>query len=260
MKPLQHRRILVTRRSDQAGPLVASLSALGATVVEVPLIALAPPEDPAPLETALAGLDGYDWLAFTSANAVAAVAERLAGLGKTLPAPIRLASVGPATTREIASRFAGRRPDLQPHSRYRAEGLVEAFQAQDLVGRRVLLPVSDLARDVVPEALRARGAAVDVVVAYCTTLDAGAEAALGGALADERIDLVTLASPSAVRAFVAATGGRARDMPVAVMGPVTAEAARSAGLDVKAVAEPSTAEGLLAAIVAYFGPEARGRP
>jgi uroporphyrinogen-III synthase len=260
VKPLQHRRVLVTRRSDQAGPLVESLSALGATVIEVPLIGRASPEDPAPLEAALARLDGYDWLAFTSANAVAAVAQRLASRGKTVPAAVRLASVGPATTREIASRFAGRLPDLQPASRHRAEGLAEAFQGQDLAGRRVLLPASDLARDVLAEALRSRGATVDVVVAYRTTMDAGAEAALGRALAAGPIDLVTLASPSAVGAFVRAAAGRAPDLPVAVMGPVTAEAARAAGLDVKAVAEPSTAEGLLAAIVAYLGGEAPARP
>ncbi|PYQ14118.1 MAG: uroporphyrinogen-III synthase [Acidobacteria bacterium] len=253
MKPLRHRRILVTRRNDQAGPLVETLSVLGATVVEVPLLALAPPEDPAPLEAALARLGGYDWLAFTSANAVVAVAGHLDGLGQALPAPLRLASVGPTTTREIAARFAGRQPDLQPVSQYRAEGLLEAFRALDLGGSRVLLPVSDLALDVLAEGLRARAARVDVVVAYRTIVEASAEPAVRGALDSERIDLVTLASPSAVRAFALAAGGRAREVPVAVMGPVTAEAARRAGLDVRAVAEPSTAEGLVAAIVACLG-------
>ena len=91
MKPLQDRRILITRRSEQAGPLVDALSALGATVVEVPLVAREPPADGAPLDDALARLAGYGWLAFTSANAVEAVAERLARTGVALPSSVRVA-------------------------------------------------------------------------------------------------------------------------------------------------------------------------
>ena len=251
MKPLQGRRILVTRRSEQAGSLVEALSALGAAVVEVPLIAQAPPEDMPALDAALARLGGYDWLAFTSANGVAAVADRLAGLGASLPAQVRMASVGPTTTGEIAARFAGRRAELEPESAYRAENLVDAFRAYDLRGRRVLLPVSDRARDTLAQGLRAQGATVDVVIAYRTIAAAGAAASIGQAL-DRGIDLVTLASPSAVEAFVAAAGDRSRGVALGAIGPVTAQAARAAGLQVAVEAEPGTAEGLVRALVRHF--------
>jgi len=232
VKPLQDRRILITRRSEQAGPLVDALSALGATVVEVPLVAREPPADGAPLDDALARLAGYGWLAFTSANAVEAVAERLARTGVALPSSVRVASVGPITA--------------QPAAKYRAEGLVEAFRAVSLAGERVLLPVSDRARDTLAAGLRAQGADVEVVIAYRTVAPDDARHRLERSLA-EGIDLVLLASPSAVEALVGALGDRARGLAVVVIGPVTEQAARQAGLDVRASASPATAQGLAAA-------------
>jgi len=256
VKPLQDRRILVTRRREQSASLVDALSARGATVVEVPLVAQEPPEDPGPLDEALGGLMRYEWLAFTSANAVEAVADGLAHRGAALPAPVRLASVGPTTAQAIAERFTGRCADLQPASQYRAEGLVEAFRAHDLRGRRVLLPVSDRARDALAVGLRVQGAEVDVVVAYRTVMPADARARLERAVS-EGVDLVILASPSAVEGLVAALGVRARGLAVAVIGPVTARAARESGLDVRAVASAATAQGLAEATERLF---ARARP
>jgi uroporphyrinogen III methyltransferase/synthase len=257
VKPLQDRRILVTRRSEQSGSLVDALSALGATVVEVPLIVLEPPEDAGPLDRALGRLASYEWLAFTSANAVEAVGERLARLGATVPAPVRLASVGPATSQAISERFAGRRVDLQPVSQYRAEGLVEAFRGLDLAGQHVLLPVSDRARDTLAAGLRAQGADVDAVAAYRMVTPDDARHRLEQSLA-EGIDLVLLASPSAVEGLLQALGDRARGLAVAVIGPVTEQTARQAGLDVRAVASPATADGLAAAAERSF--RGQGRP
>ena len=246
MRPLQDRRILLTRRAAQSGALVDALSARGATVVEVPLIAREPPEDLRPLDDALGRLESYRWLAFTSANAVEAVAERLAHIRGVVPHTIRLAAVGPATVQAIAQAFAGRRADLQPASRPRAEGLVEAFRSLGVAGARVLLPVSDRARDTLAAGLREQGATVDVVVAYRTVRPEGARARLEGVLADG-VDLVILASPSAVEGLASALGERARALPVAVIGPVTEQAAREAGLDVRAVAATASAPGLTAA-------------
>jgi uroporphyrinogen-III synthase len=246
LRPLQDRRILVTRRREQAGALVDALSALGATVVEVPLVAREPPEDLRALDEALGRLAGYQWLAFTSANAVEAVAERLADLGAAIPDTVRLASVGPATAQAVAETLAGRRVDLQPASQLRAEGLVEAFRAVDLAGARVLVPLSDRARDTLATGLRGQGATVDAVVAYRTVRPEGVREPLERALADG-IDLVVLASPSAVEALSSALGERARSLPVAVIGPVTEQAARQSGLDVRAVATTATAPGLAAA-------------
>ncbi len=253
MKPLQDRRILVTRRREQSGPLVDALSALGATVVQVPLIEQAPPEDAGPLDRALGRLGSYEWLAFTSANAVDAMADRLARLGGELPARLRLASVGPATAHAISERFTGRRVDLQPVSQYRAEGLVEAFRALDLAGQHVLLPVSDRARDTLAAGLRAQGAHVEAVAAYRTGTPDDARRRLERSLA-QGIDLVLLASPSAVEGLLQALGDRARGLAVAVIGPVTERSARRAGLDVRAVASPATAQGLAEATERLFRP------
>jgi uroporphyrinogen-III synthase len=250
------RRVLVTRRGEQSRPLVDALARRGATVVEVPLVAYEPPEDPRPLDGALDRLPSYDWIAFTSANAVGAVADRLAQRGLELPLRVRLAAVGAATADAIAARFPSRRAELQPEAVFRAEGLVAAFGALPTAPRRVLLPVSDRARDTLAAGLRALGAQADVVVAYRTLAAAGAREGLERALADG-VDLVLLASPSAVEALQQALGERARGLPAAVIGPVTEACARDAGLDVKVVARSATADDLAAAAERCFAEPSR---
>jgi uroporphyrinogen-III synthase len=121
-----------------------------------------------------------------------------------------------------------------------------------VTGRRVLLPVSDRARDVLAEGLRAREAYVEVVVAYRTVTPAGAGEALERALRGHT-DLITLASPSAVEGLVEALRGRPVEVGVGVIGPVTEHAARAAGFDVHVVAAPATAEGLVDSIRRHFG-------
>jgi uroporphyrinogen-III synthase len=251
MGGLDGRRILVTRRPEQSRALTDALAAHGAEVVEVPLVALAPPADPGALRRAVAALAHYDWLVLTSANAVDALAGALEPPAQALPATLRVASVGPATTRAIRERL---RADvaLEPTRDFQAEGLLEAFEAVDVASRRFLLPVSDKARETLPFGLRARGAVVDVVIAYRTVTPPGTASAISRAAAD-RIDLVTLASPSAVEGFVTALAGRTRGIPAAVIGPVTERAARAAGLDVQVVASPATADGLVDAIQRHFG-------
>lgn len=252
---LAGRRIVVTRRPEQSSALSAGLAALGAEVVEVPLLEVGPPADAGPLAGALAVLADYRWIVFASGNAVTAVADALARARRGLPPSTRVASVGPATSAAIRERL-GTEPALEPARDFQAEGLLRAFDAVDLTGERVLLPVSERARHVLPEGLRARGALVHVVVAYRTVTPAGAGEALGRAVGS-RTDLVTLTSPSAVDGLVGALGRRARGRAVAVIGPVTEQAARVAGLDVRVVASPSSAEGLLDAIVRHF---TAGRP
>ncbi len=249
-RPLAGRRVLVTRRPDQSAVLASGLAALGADVIEVPTLELAPPDDPAPMARALDELDRYDWIAFTSANAVHALGEALSRRGRALPGAGRLAVVGPSTAEVVHERL-GRRSDLQPSADFRAEGLLLAFEGHDLGGRRVLLPVSDKARATLAEGLRERGARVDVVVAYRTVTPADTGARLERALA-QGIALVTLASPSAVDGLAGALGPRVRGLPAAVIGPVTEQAARAAGLDVQVVATPSTVQGLLEAVARHF--------
>lgn len=254
MTALRGRRFLVTRRKEQSGGLAALLREAGAEVLEAPAIAIAPPEDARPLDAALARLGEFDWIAFTSANAVRAVAERA-------PAALRwprVASVGPATTHAIEEAL-NRRADLEPAAGFRAEALAQALIAVGVAGKRILLPLSDRARDTLEAALREAGARVERVTAYRTLAPAGAAEALRAAL-DRGFDLVLFASPSAIENVVALLGDGARGLQAGVIGPVTREAAVTAGLDVRVVAEPSTAEGLVAALQRELGPGLTGRP
>jgi len=224
---------------------------LGATVVEVPLIEVAPPEDAAPLDAALRRLDGYDWVVFTSANAVRSVSERITDLGlaeRTLMSR-KVASVGPSTAHALRECFPGIAVAIEA-AKHDAESLMKQL-ATGAPGKRFLVPTSDRARDVLPAGLREEGAEVDVVVAYRTVAPADLgdrvrEGLRGGA------DLVTFASPSAVHNFVAAVPEWVPRIAAAVIGPVTEEACRQAGIDVKAVADPANAQGLAEALARHF--------
>lgn len=240
-------RVLVTRQPEQARELADALSAEGATVVEVPLIAVEPPADRAPLDAATARVRQYDWVVFTSANAVRAVAEACDRRGVARALPLGVAAVGPSTDREIGRCFVNATVSVQPESDFRAEGLADAFRAVDLAGRRVLLPVSSKARDTLAEALRGRGALVDAVIAYRTVVPEDAPRRIAEALR-AGIDVVTLASPSAVESFADACPDDAAWPPAAVIGPVTADAARRAGFEVRAVAGEAGARGLVDAL------------
>lgn len=252
--PLAGRRILVTRRPEQAAGLTATLAEAGAEVVELPLIAIEPPEDTSALDAALRRLHAYDWLVFTSANAVTAVRDRLAALAVSAAAVGRgtpVASVGSATSDAFRAAFPEGSVTLMPAGGFRAEGLLEAFRVRGVAGERFLLPSSDRAAEGLPAGLREAGASVDVVTAYRTTTPPDLALRLG-AILKQGIDIALFASPSAVDGFVAAAGARATAFPAAVIGPVTRERALAAGLDVRVEAAPSTEAGMRAAVLAHF--------
>jgi len=246
--PLAGRRVLVTRAADQGTDLVDALRAKGAEVVHVPLLVIAPPADPRPLQEAARSIDGYDWLLLTSANAAHAIAAAL-GPGAGLPATLRVGSSGPATSAVIRSLFPRTPVAAEATSRFGSPGLAEALALVDVSGLRMLLPVSDRSPAAIGETLRRRGAKVDAVVAYRTAIDDAAGPGLREALA-RGVDVATFASPSAVEAFVRSRG-TAGDLPAVVIGPTTAEAARAAGLRVAGTAEPETSDGLVAALEAF---------
>ena len=152
---------MVTRAAHQAEPLAQLLRSLDAEVILAPLIGIGPPGDPAPLREAAAQCDEYDWIIFTSANAVAAFRAELAYDKLTFHA--RFAAIGTAT-RE-AAEASGFPIALVPRE-YIAEALVESLTAEMIAGRRVLIPSAAVTRDFVPDALRKMGAQVDVVEAY----------------------------------------------------------------------------------------------
>jgi len=247
--PLSGRRIVVTRAREQAPELSARLRALGAEVIELPAIEFLPPADPAPLEGALARLESYDWLIFTSANGVRFFLERWrAGAGRPRWLRARLCAIGPATRRALEA--AGLKVDLMPRE-YVAESLLEAFAPYELAGTRILLPRAAAARDLVPAELRRRGAVVDVVEAYRTAAPEDLPERAGEIFrADRKPDWVTFTSSSTVAHLLAAVGAPAlAGVRVASIGPITTAAVRAHGLEVAAEAERYTTEGLVEAIL-----------
>lgn len=243
------RRVLVTRAAHQAGKLSEGLRALGAESVEVPVLEIRPPRDFAPLDAALGQLNSYDWLIFTSANTVSAFMERAAMLGVSISRSImpQVAAIGESTA--AAARVVGIRIAVTPQ-RYVAEALVEAL-AREVSGMRILLARAEIARDVIPDALRVAGAQVDVVDAYRNVMPEGAPALLHAAF-EKRIDAVTFTSSSSVMhlAEAARAAGVAfpfAGVPAISIGPITSASLREHGWEPAAEATKSDIEGLIAA-------------
>lgn len=252
--PLRGRRILVTRAVHQAGKLSDALRAAGAEVIEVPVLEIRPPESFAGLDAALGLLAQYDWLILTSGNTVRALTQRAADLGLpfSLPATTKVAAVGQGTA--TAAREAGLEVTVVPES-YVAESLVDALK-DDAAGKRILLARAAIARDIIPDALRAAGAKIDVVEAYRNVLPEAAPQQLGSALAD-RIDAIPFTSSSSVTHLAEAVRGLSLDWPFAgvaaiSIGPVTSQALREANWPPAAEATTSDIGGLVDAIVRKF--------
>jgi uroporphyrinogen-III synthase len=241
---LEGMRVVVTRAAHQAEELAGPLRDLGADVILVPVIEIAPPADPSRLREAAAHVDDYDWLIFTSANGVEAFAAVLpVSPGKC---KARIATVG-AATRESAEQH-GFSVALVP-KRYVAESLVEAFATMDLTGIRMMIPSAAVTRDVVPGELRKRGAHVDVVEAYQNIAPPKAAEYAAAAFCEPYPDWVTFASSSAVGNLVRLIGPSPLGVvKIATIGPVTSQAVRTHGLSVAAEAVDQTVKGLVKAI------------
>ena len=250
-RPLEGKRIVVTRARAQASSLSVRLRELGADVIEMPVIRVEP-LDTEPLAAALTALSDYDWVVFTSQNAVAVVwqAMRSRGLDARALGKTRVAAIGRATADALLER--GLAADVVPE-RFVAESLVESLRHRDDVkGRRVLLPQAVGARDVLADGLRAMGARVDAIPIYRTVSDGAGAARVAERLRGGEIDLVTLTSSSTAQFFVDAVGiEAARATPAASIGPVTSAAARALGLHVVVESAESTIAGLVEAVVAF---------
>ena len=250
-RPLHGWRILVTRAQLPESTLSAQLAAAGADVVELPATRIAP-LDHAPVRGAIAHLDTYDWLMFTSQNAVTLFwrALREHNLDARALAGLRVAVVGPATGTALADH--GIVPDVTPE-RFVGEGLLEALRARDDVrGTRVLYAAAEGARAVLPNGLRDLGATVDMLSLYRSVPDEASVDAMRAFARDATdLSLVAFTSASAVRAFAEAAGDDARRVGAASIGPITTAAARDAGLEVIVEATESTIPGLVAAIIQH---------
>ncbi len=259
--PLRGRRILVPRPAHQAEALAGPLRRLGAEPICLPVLRVLPPSDPEPLARlagALAGGERPDWLVFTSRNGVDAffVALRAAGADARALHGVRLAVIGPATAEALARREL--LADLVP-TEYRGEAVAEALLGAiaDPASCHVVIPRAEVARDALPEALRAAGCRVEVVAAYRTGgPDEATAELLRARFAEAPPDAVCFTSPSTVRFLLEALGepGRTwlgRTLRAAI-GPVTAQALSAAGLPAHVQPARYTAEALAEALASAF--------
>jgi uroporphyrinogen III methyltransferase / synthase len=265
-RPLFGRRIVVTRPREDAPELVDRLAALGADPIEAPMIRIAPPEDWSPLDQAVAEASSFDWIVFTSGNAVDHFMERLhAGAGDVRDLKgVKLCTVGPATRQRLERH--GIRVDLMPAD-FRAEGVVQALKAQgDLAGSRFLLPRADIGRELLAEELRKADADVTDVTTYRTLpveLDGEGDPDIYRMLLDRAIDVVTFTSASSVKNFattfgVEQTADLLGQTVVAAIGPVTADAAERLGIAVAVMPQEYTIPALVEAIVQHYRQGAGG--
>ena len=253
-RPLETRKILVTRTRAQASAFASTLNDRGAEVFEIPTIEIVPIQS-RELDEALQTISSFDWLFFTSVNGVDCFFQRaneLGGLTSEIP---RICTIGPATSKKV--REHGYEVALQP-TLYQAEGVIEAFSAYHgggIEGLRVLLPRARVAREILPEQLRSGGATVELIPVYETVVPVESRARLQKILDEHKPDLVTFTSSSTVHNFIKIAGDidRIRGFLYAAIGPITAETANEYGLQVVVMPEKFTIPALAQAIEKYFG-------
>jgi uroporphyrinogen III methyltransferase/synthase len=269
-RPLHGRRVVVTRARAQVSGLAATLRELGAEVVELPAIRVEPRLESAAVREAIERIGEYDLVCVTSPNGAHLLFEALgagsgtdetpangaAGAGSSGPSGNRardaralagatVAAIGPGTARALAAH--GIAADVIPE-RFVAESLVEALAGVEVEGKRVLVARAAEARDVLPEALRERGAEVDVVALYETVRETPDEEAIEAA---QSADYVTFTSSSTVRNLTDALGDRfPPNARIVSIGPVTTEAVQAAGLTVAVEADRHDVDGLVEVLLA----------
>lgn len=260
-KPLFGWRVLVPRTKDQAGVLSARARGYGAVPEEVPTISVEPPRNPLQMDKAVRGLvEGrYEWIAFTSVNAVKAVREKFEeyGLDARAFSGLKIAAVGDKTAQAIAAW--GLRADLVPTGEQSAAGLLEVWPEYDEVLdpiNRVFLPRADIATENLVAGLIDLGWECDDVTAYRTVRATPPPAPVRDAIKTGKFDAVVFTSSSTVRNLVGIAGKPHPSTVIAVIGPQTAKTAEEHGLRVDVMAPKPDVEVLVDAL-ADFGASRR---
>jgi uroporphyrinogen III methyltransferase/synthase len=241
--PLFGERIVITRARSQAADLATRLRSLGADTIEIPVIEMAPLDDYSALDAAIDRISEYDWIVFTSANTVAFFLQRLRVCNRDWRAVHgRICAIGPATAQALQPIL----PELIPRE-HSSEGIAAAFRGFEMRLARVLLPRAAEARELIPDALTAMGASVDIVDTYRNVVPAEAESRI------QRLRTkptwITFTSGSTVRNWLSLAGPEwLEGVQIASIGPATSDVIRKYGLKANAEAHPSTIEGLAEAI------------
>jgi uroporphyrinogen III methyltransferase/synthase len=260
-RPLFGWRVLVPRTKEQAATVSEQLRGYGAVPEQVPTIAVEPPRTPQQMERAVRGLvtGRYQWVAFTSANAVRAVREKFEeyGLDARAFAGVKVAAVGEQTAASL--RAFGISPDLMPEGDQSAEGLANAWPAYDNLLdpiNRVLLPRADIATESLVARLTELGWEAEDVTAYRTVRAAPPPAPIREAIKGGGFDAVLFTSSSTVRNLIGIAGKPHAVTVIAVIGPETAKTAAEFGLRVDVVA-PKPSAALLVDALAEHGASIR---
>jgi len=255
-KPLFGWRVLVPRTKDQAGATIDRLAEYGARGETVPTISVEPPRTPQQMQRAIKGLvtGRYEWVGFTSVNAVRAVREKLEEIGLDVRAfaGLKIAAVGGVTC--DALREMGLEPDLVPSGEQSAKGLLEVWPAYDEVLdpiNGVFLPRADIATDTLVAGLQDMGWEVDDVTAYRTVRAAPPAVEIRDAIKQGAFDAVIFTSSSTVRNLVGIAGKPHPTTVVACIGPATARTAEENGLTVSVIAEEASSDSLVDGLAAY---------
>lgn len=253
---LDNRTVVVTRDPEQAVSTIAEIEKRGGTAVLFPTIRIVPVPDRTEAEDAVANINRYDWIVFTSTNTIECFGE-LSGLTSSESRGWKVAAIGDKTAVALKNRGIG--VDLVPEV-FSAAGLLDAFGRLGVEDKRFLQPCSRIARTELPDGLRELGAAVDQVVVYDTVpnddLDAGI---IRNGINHGAIDCLTFFSPSAFVFFAEIVGSdtiaqlRGRGTPVAVIGPTTARAVRESGIVNIILPQTSDEKNLVEGIAAFLG-------
>jgi uroporphyrinogen III methyltransferase / synthase len=253
--PLFGKTLVITRPEEQSEAFMNGLLERGAEPFLFPVIKTVPPEDWQPLDDAIQILDGYDGLIFTSVNGVKFFMRRLKEKGKDIRElkGIRLYAIGSKT--EQAVNALGISVDVVPED-FVAESLIESLKKENIKGKKFLLPRATVARETLPDKLRAQGAVIDVAPAYRTVRPQTDTQELTRRIKEGSVHAVTFTSSSTVTHFMELVGAviqpQLAKIAVACIGPVTAKTAEKAGLKVDIMAKEYTVDGLIAALEKHF--------
>jgi uroporphyrinogen III methyltransferase/synthase len=258
-RPLFGKRVLVTRTREQASELLSLLEEAGADCLEFATITIGPPDSFDGIDQALAKLGEYDWLLFTSINAVKFFFNRLSEKNmdaRDLRGP-KIGVVGKATAEALAGYCL--RADLLPE-KFTGEGLAESLIALGVGSKKILIPRAQKAGDILPASLKEAGAEVTIASVYKNRKPTGQQMALRQEFEAGNIDLVTFTSSSTVTNFLQMLGAGDRHEQdrllhgvfMVAIGPITAETARNSGLTVHIQPEEYTIPAMVKSIVAYF--------
>ena len=258
-RPLEGKRVVVTRAVEQSRDLIGRLENMGAIVLLFPAVSFSEPTDTADLDQAIRSLGNFDWILFTSANAARFFAGhcRKAGVDPGRRGNCLCAAVGPATAGAMAAEgFSVDHVAQEFHGTELARDL-----SMSIAGKKILLPRSDRARPDLPNMLRAGGAEVTEVVAYHTGGAGSIDPGVMRAMREAQVDVISFFSPSSVENMRAELGEEVvsrlgKKAALAAVGPVTSAALRDAGLPVDIVAPLATAESMADAIANYFSSSA----